>query len=97
MTLWINGDWITGQGERRRKTNPVSAEILWQGNDANAAQVAEACQAARAAFPRWARQPFAARQAIVEKFAALLEAVKPSSRRSSHVKPVNRAGRRRRK
>lgn len=45
MTLWINGDWITGQGERRRKTNPVSAEILWQGNDANAAQVAEACQA----------------------------------------------------
>ncbi|EHC63670.1 Succinylglutamic semialdehyde dehydrogenase [Salmonella enterica subsp. enterica serovar Johannesburg str. S5-703] len=49
MTLWINGDWITGQGERRRKTNPVSAEILWQGNDANAAQVAEACQAARAA------------------------------------------------
>ncbi len=34
-------------GERRRKTNPVSAEILWQGNDANAAQVAEACQAAR--------------------------------------------------
>ncbi|EPR1080336.1 TPA: hypothetical protein ACSJWT_004649, partial [Salmonella enterica subsp. enterica serovar 4,[5],12:i:-] len=25
MTLWINGDWITGQGERRRKTNPVSA------------------------------------------------------------------------
>ncbi|EHC78627.1 Succinylglutamic semialdehyde dehydrogenase [Salmonella enterica subsp. enterica serovar Montevideo str. S5-403] len=48
MTLWINGDWITGQGERRRKTNPVSAEILWQGNDANAAQVAEACQAARA-------------------------------------------------
>ncbi|WP_439848484.1 hypothetical protein, partial [Salmonella enterica] len=22
MTLWINGDWITGQGERRRKTNP---------------------------------------------------------------------------
>lgn len=50
MTLWINGDWITGQGERRRKTNPVSAEILWQGNDANAAQVAEACQAARAAF-----------------------------------------------
>ncbi|MEX9250399.1 aldehyde dehydrogenase family protein, partial [Salmonella enterica] len=57
MTLWINGDWITGQGERRRKTNPVSAEILWQGNDANAAQVAEACQAARAAFPRWAREP----------------------------------------
>ncbi|SUH30222.1 succinylglutamic semialdehyde dehydrogenase [Salmonella enterica subsp. enterica] len=97
MTLWINGDWITGQGERRRKTNPVSAEILWQGNDANAAQVAEACQAARAAFPRWARQPFTARQAIVEKFAACWRRIKPISRRSSRVKPVNRAGRRQRK
>ena len=32
--------------------------------------------AARAAFPAWARQPFSARQAIVEKFAALLEANK---------------------
>ncbi|ASG54978.1 MAG TPA: succinylglutamate-semialdehyde dehydrogenase [Salmonella bongori] len=73
MTLWINGSWVIGQGERRRKTNPVSAERLWQGNDAAAAQVAEACQAARAAFPAWARQPFAARQTIVEKFAALLE------------------------
>ncbi|EJX3080698.1 succinylglutamate-semialdehyde dehydrogenase [Salmonella enterica] len=76
MTLWINGAWITGQGERRSKTNPVSAEILWQGNDAAAAQVTEACQAARAAFPRWARQPFAARQTIVETFAVLLEAHK---------------------
>ncbi|VDZ79290.1 arginine N-succinyltransferase [Salmonella bongori] len=55
------------------KRIPVSAERLWQGNDAAAAQVAEACQAARAAFPAWARQPFAARQTIVEKFAALLE------------------------
>ncbi|EHC57040.1 Succinylglutamic semialdehyde dehydrogenase [Salmonella enterica subsp. enterica serovar Inverness str. R8-3668] len=61
MTLWINGDWITGQGERRRKTNPVSAEILWQGNDANAAQVAEACQAARARARRFLVGPSGAR------------------------------------
>lgn len=73
MTLWINGDWVTGQGERRVKTNPVNGEVLWQGSDADATQVAEAGRAARAAFPTWARLPFAARQAIVEKFAALLE------------------------
>ncbi len=75
MTLWINGDWITGQGERRRKTNPVSAEILWQG-----------MTLMRHRSPRPVRrrarrflvgpEPFAARQAIVEKFAALLEAHK---------------------
>lgn len=51
MTLWINGDWVTGQGERRVKTNPVNGEVLWQGSDADATQVAEAGRAARAAFP----------------------------------------------
>lgn len=73
MTLWINGDWITGQGASRVKRNPVSGEVLWQGNDADAAQVGQACRAARAAFPRWARLSFAERQAVVERFAGLLE------------------------
>lgn len=73
MTLWINGDWVTGLGERRVKTNPVSGDVLWHGNDADATQVTQACQAARAAFVGWAKQPFSARQTIVEKFALLLE------------------------
>ncbi|WP_253384179.1 succinylglutamate-semialdehyde dehydrogenase [unidentified bacterial endosymbiont] len=76
MTLWINGNWITGEGELRIKTNPVSNEVLWKGNDASIAQVEQACDAARRAFPTWAKQPFSVRQAIVEKFAALLEANK---------------------
>lgn len=76
MSLWINGEWIKGQGARREKTNPVSHDVLWQGFDADSAQVEAAYQAARAAFPAWARQPFSARQAIVEKFAALLESNK---------------------
>lgn len=76
MTLWINGDWVTGQGALRVKRNPVSGEVLWQGNDADAAQVEQACRAARAAFPRWARLSFAERQAVVERFAALLESNK---------------------
>lgn len=46
MTLWINGDWITGQGALRVRRNPVSGEVLWQGNDADAAQVEQACRAA---------------------------------------------------
>ncbi|VDZ88588.1 succinylglutamic semialdehyde dehydrogenase [Lelliottia amnigena] len=76
MSLWINGDWVTGEGERRVKTNPVGNEGLWQGFDASPAQVAQASQAARKAFPAWAKLPFTARQAIVEKFATLLEANK---------------------
>ena len=76
MSLWINGEWIKGQGARREKSNPVNHDVLWQGFDADSAQVEAAYEAARAAFPAWARQPFSARQAIVEKFAALLESNK---------------------
>ncbi len=67
MTLWINGDWVTGQGALRVKRNPVSGEVLWQGNDADAAQVGQACRAARAAFPRWARLSFGDRDAPRDK------------------------------
>jgi succinylglutamic semialdehyde dehydrogenase len=76
MNLWINGDWITGEGEKRTKTNPVGQETLWQGNDASPDQVEQACRAARAAFPAWAKLPFATRQGMAEKFAGLLEANK---------------------
>jgi len=76
MNLWINGDWVTGEGELRSKHNPVGQELLWQGSDASPAQVEQACRAARGAFPGWAKLQFSARQAIVEKFAALLEANK---------------------
>ena len=73
MTLWINGDWVTGQGEHRVKKDPVRGDVLWEGQDADAAQVMQAARAARAAFPAWARRPFRERQVIVEKFAGLLE------------------------
>jgi succinylglutamic semialdehyde dehydrogenase len=76
MNQWINGEWIAGLGARRIKKNPVSNETVWQGNDADASQVGLACEAARAAFPAWARLTMTQRQAIVEKFAALLEANK---------------------
>ncbi|MGD8106222.1 succinylglutamate-semialdehyde dehydrogenase [Pantoea sp. FN0302] len=73
MTHCINGEWLSGQGESLSKNDPVDGALLWQGNAADEQQVAAACAAARAAFPAWARQPFAARQAIAENFAAQLE------------------------
>ncbi|MGK9171764.1 succinylglutamate-semialdehyde dehydrogenase [Yokenella regensburgei] len=73
MNQWINGEWVAGQGGQRVKTNPVTQEVLWHGCDADADQVAAAYQAARAAFPTWAKGEFTQRQRIVEKFAALLE------------------------
>lgn len=31
MTLWINGDWVTGQGALRVKRNPVSGRGVMAG------------------------------------------------------------------
>ncbi|MFU9138660.1 succinylglutamate-semialdehyde dehydrogenase [Erwinia tasmaniensis] len=73
MTHYINGQWLTGAAEKFTKTDPVSGETLWQGQAASKGQVSSACEAARAAFVGWARRPFIERQAIAEKFAALLE------------------------
>ena len=76
MNQWINGEWVAGLGGRRIKTNPVSNEALWHGYDADGAQVEQAYQAARSAFPGWAKLALSQRQSIVEKFAALLDSNK---------------------
>ncbi|CAH0131505.1 N-succinylglutamate 5-semialdehyde dehydrogenase [Erwinia aphidicola] len=73
MTHCINGQWLIGGGDNITKTDPVHGELLWQGKAASTGQVSDACAAARAAFPAWARRPFSERQAIAEKFAVLLE------------------------
>ena len=76
MTHFIQGEWQTGGADAFSKLNPVTGETLWQGKAASGVQVADACAAARAAFPGWARTPLSERQALVEGFARLLEADK---------------------
>ena len=73
MSNFINGEWVAGQGEHLTKQDPVSGSLLWQGNTASEAQVVQACDAARAAFGGWAKRSFTERQAIVERYALLLE------------------------
>ncbi len=69
---FIDGQWLTGEGASFTSTNPANNDLLWQGNSANAEQVGVAIDSARDAFYDWADMTFAARLAIVEKFAALL-------------------------
>ncbi len=59
MSLWINGEWRPGRGPGFSKQDPVNLKVVWQGEAADAGQVAEAVAAARQAFPSWARLPFA--------------------------------------
>ncbi|NDL63912.1 succinylglutamate-semialdehyde dehydrogenase [Acerihabitans arboris] len=73
MTHFINGSWRSGKGDHFTKVCPVGGALLWQGNEANALQVEEACRAARAAFPSWARLPLAGRVELLRAFAGVLE------------------------
>jgi len=72
MTHFINGAWLTGDGEALSKQDPIDARPLWQGRAASPAQITTAVEAARAAFPGWAKRPFAERVALAERFATLL-------------------------
>lgn len=71
--LLIDGVWVQGQGTAFNKTNPVTNQQVWAGHEANQADVEQACNAARQAFPAWARLPLEDRIAIIERFAGLLE------------------------
>ncbi|CAI1732443.1 succinylglutamate-semialdehyde dehydrogenase [Serratia proteamaculans] len=71
--LFINGTWQQGHSAEFSKTDPVDNQPLWQANAADGSDVAAACEAARAAFPAWARTPFEQREQLVKRFAALLE------------------------
>ena len=71
--LLINGIWYEGQGAAFSKTDPLDHQPLWQANAASTADVAAACEAARGAFPAWARTAFEQREQLVKRFAVLLE------------------------
>ena len=73
MSLWINNQWLHGDGEPFESLNPYSGAIIWQGNAATADQVDSAVMAARTAFLHWRNTPLTARLAVIEKFAQLLQ------------------------
>lgn len=72
-SLYIAGSWLAGQGELFESRNPVTQQVLWAGNGATAEQVESAVQAARQAFPAWARRPLEERIGVLETFAATLK------------------------
>ena len=68
----LDGEWIAGGGALFDVVNPVDGSTIWQGAAATNEEVASACNAARRAFPDWARQALAQRVAICERFRVLL-------------------------
>ncbi|MCE5982388.1 succinylglutamate-semialdehyde dehydrogenase [Pseudomonas wadenswilerensis] len=73
-THFIAGSWQAGQGEALQSLDPVSQQVVWQGQGASAEQVDSAVKAARQAFAGWALQSLEARISVLEAFAAALKA-----------------------
>ncbi len=71
---YIAGAWQAGAGEALESLNPVTQAVVWTGKAATAPQVDAAVQAARAAFPAWAKLTLDERIAVLERFAATLKA-----------------------
>ncbi len=69
---FIDGVWVDGDGAEFVAVDPATAEQTWSGRAASRAQVADAVEAARDAFPTWRRTPLGDRVALVEGFAELV-------------------------
>ena len=76
--LHIGGAWMAGAGAPFASLDPATGEILWQGAAADDGDVDRAVGAARAAFADWAGRPLEERIAILERYAAAVEAVRPA-------------------
>jgi succinylglutamic semialdehyde dehydrogenase len=72
-SLYIAGSWLAGQGDVVESLNPVTQQVVWAGNGATVEQVESAVQAARQAFPAWAKRSLEERLSVLEAFAANLK------------------------
>lgn len=71
--LYINHQWLPAEGEAFSTKNPSTGETLWSGNAATIAQIDEAVQAARAAFPAWALLSIDDRIGCLQEFISIVE------------------------
>ncbi len=70
---FINGEWLAGSGAELVTIDPSNGRQTWSSNAATAADVAQACAAARASFEGWAVRPLEERIAICTRFRDLLK------------------------
>ena len=71
--LYIQNQWSLGKGKLLKSMNPLTGEILWEGNFANATQLNAAMRAAHKSHDEWSAESIQTRIKIIRKFYALLE------------------------
>ena len=71
--LYIQNQWSLGKGKLFKSMNPLTGEIVWEGNFANASQLNAAMHAAHKSHEEWSTESIQTRIKIIRKFYALLE------------------------
>ncbi len=72
--IHINGQWQKGEGDVFDSICPSTGNVVWSGHAATPKQVNEAYDAASSAFQEWSCRPQSDRTAILEAYAAEIEA-----------------------
>jgi len=71
--LYIQNQWSLGKGKLFKSMNPLTGEILWEGNFAVESQLNTAMKAANECHEGWSAASIQTRVKIIRKFYALLE------------------------
>ena len=70
--VFINNQWLAGEGAELESLDPGTGETVWVGRSASEQQVDSAVCAAREAFTTWQMTSFEKRVAMVKRFGELL-------------------------
>lgn len=71
--LFVNGIWRSGDGAAIRSFDPSTNKQIFEAASATRADVQEAVNAGRAAFPGWALTPFEERAKILRRYKEIIE------------------------
>ncbi|WP_223668435.1 succinylglutamate-semialdehyde dehydrogenase [Kangiella shandongensis] len=70
--LFINNQWLAGEGSSFKSINPADGSTVWESNSATPDQVSDAIMAAQKAGWEWSQYSLDDRIAIIKKFEQLV-------------------------
>lgn len=73
QTHLINNQWHTGTDEYFESLCPFNNEVVWRGHAAGQEQIDLAIESAEKAYKSWRKTPIEYREALLQRFAALLQ------------------------
>lgn len=76
--LFINGEWLAGEGEALTSENPATGEAIWQATSASPSDVQRAVVSAKNAWQPWALLSLQQRADYLQAYKKILEKEKES-------------------